>query len=112
MPRQKKCAEAISLDHQHPSLPVYSLPVLGCWGMQYSSQGQRTHNQKAAEMTGNDIFKKGGYGTHVEKSLSDAKRREMIGSDIFSEEKPPPSQQSVSNRIRKPPGGPSTIVLG
>ncbi|EFJ16383.1 hypothetical protein SELMODRAFT_421890 [Selaginella moellendorffii] len=78
---------------------------------EYSSQGQRTHNQKAAEMTGNDIFKKGGYGTPVEKSLSDAKRREMIGSDIFSEEKPPPSQQSVSNRIRKPPGGPSTIVL-
>lgn len=67
------------------------------------------HNQKFAELTGNDIFK--GDVTHgsTEKPLSSAKRREMSGSDIFGDGKV--ESRDYLGGVRKPPGGESSIAL-
>lgn len=70
---------------------------------------KRVHDQKVAELTGNNIFKGDHPTNSAEKPLSIAKLREMSGSDIFADGK-------VENRdclggIRKPPGGESSISL-
>ncbi|XP_071711813.1 uncharacterized protein [Rutidosis leptorrhynchoides] len=68
------------------------------------------HNQKFAELTGNDIFK-GDTTIHgsTEKPLSSAKRREMSGSDIFADGKV--ESRDYLGGVRKPPGGESNIAL-
>nr|XP_043615226.1 uncharacterized protein LOC122587190 [Erigeron canadensis] len=68
------------------------------------------HNQKFAELTGNDIFK-GDVATHgsSEKPLSSAKQREMSGSDIFADGKV--ESRDYLGGVRKPPGGESSIAL-
>ncbi|KAK8291119.1 hypothetical protein V6Z11_D06G041800 [Gossypium hirsutum] len=68
---------------------------------------KKIHNQKFAELSGNDIFKGDVPPGSAEKPLSVAKLREMSGSNIFAEGK-------VESRVssgRKPPGGESTIAL-
>lgn len=68
---------------------------------------KKIHNQKFAELSGNNIFKGDVPPGSAEKPLSVAKLREMSGSNIFAEGK-------VESRVssgRKPPGGDSTIAL-
>lgn len=93
------------------------------------------HNQKFAEMTGNDIFKKDVTPGSAGKPLGTARHREMAGSDIFAD-----GMAENRNRIlgsgsrrqmagsdifadgkaenrdhilgaRRPPGGGSSIIL-
>ncbi|GER26890.1 oxidoreductase [Striga asiatica] len=70
---------------------------------------KKIHNQKFAELSGNNIFKGDvGHGS-AEKSLSVAKLREMSGSDIFADGKV--EARDCLGGVRKPPGGESTIAL-
>uniref|UniRef100_A0ACD5UKA4 Uncharacterized protein n=1 Tax=Avena sativa TaxID=4498 RepID=A0ACD5UKA4_AVESA len=69
--------------------------------------------KKFNDLTGNDIFK-GDDGAEVtpgtaEKQLSDAKLKEMSGSNIFADGKAP--SRDFLGGIRKPPGGESSIAL-
>eukprot|EP00249_Psilotum_nudum_P010169 c22377_g2_i1 orf=348-1355(-) len=70
---------------------------------------RRVHDQKVAELTGNNIFKGDPPLTPSEKPVSVAKLREMCGSDIFADEKP--AGRDCVGGIRKPPGGESSIAL-
>lgn len=69
---------------------------------------RKVHDQKVAELTGNNIFK-GDTPSGAEKPVSVAKLREMSGSDIFADEKP--AGRDCVGGIRKPPGGESSIAL-
>ncbi|KAM0833896.1 hypothetical protein ACQ4PT_063959 [Festuca glaucescens] len=68
--------------------------------------------KKFNDLTGNDIFKgdppEAAPGT-ADKQLSDAKLREMSGSNIFADGKAP--SRDFLGGIRKPPGGESSIAL-
>ncbi|XP_061344745.1 uncharacterized protein LOC133290638 isoform X2 [Gastrolobium bilobum] len=64
---------------------------------------KKTHDQKFAELTDNNIFK----GT--EKLRSMAKLREMAGSDIFADGKAENRDNILGSR--RPPGGGSSISL-
>ncbi|KAM0901611.1 hypothetical protein ACQ4PT_019881 [Festuca glaucescens] len=68
--------------------------------------------KKFNDLTGNDIFKgdpaEAAPGT-AEKQLSDAKLKEMSGSNIFADGKAP--SRDFLGGIRKPPGGESSIAL-
>lgn len=68
---------------------------------------RKIHNQKFAELTGNNIFKE--PPGSAEKPLSSAKLREMNGSDIFADGKA--SSRDYLGGVRKPPGGESSIAL-
>ncbi|CAL5326796.1 unnamed protein product [Camellia sinensis] len=70
---------------------------------------KKIHDQKFAELTGNDIFKGEVPPGSAEKSLSDAKLREMSGSDIFADGKA--ESRDYLGGVRKPPGGESSISL-
>lgn len=70
---------------------------------------RKVHNQKVAELTGNNIFKGDSPSSTSEKPVSVAKLREMSGSDIFADEKP--VGRDCVGGIRKPPGGESSIAL-
>eukprot|EP00249_Psilotum_nudum_P010168 c22377_g1_i1 orf=355-1365(-) len=70
---------------------------------------RRVHNQKVAELTGNNIFKGDPPLIPSEKPVSVAKLREICGSDIFADEKP--AGRDCVGGIRKPPGGESSIAL-
>lgn len=70
---------------------------------------KKIHNQKFAELTGNDIFKGDAAASSAEKPLSVAKLREMSGSDIFADGKA--SSREHFAGVRKPPGGGSSIAL-
>ncbi|XP_057852070.1 uncharacterized protein LOC131062426 [Cryptomeria japonica] len=70
---------------------------------------RKVHDQKVAELTGNNIFKGDTPVVSAEKPLSVAKLKEMSGSDIFADEKP--VGRDCLGGIRKPPGGESTIAL-
>ncbi|XP_052202526.1 uncharacterized protein LOC127808159 [Diospyros lotus] len=70
---------------------------------------KKIHNQKFAELTGNDIFKGDAPPTSAEKPLSSAKLREMSGSDIFADGKV--EARDYFGGVRKPPGGGSSIAL-
>ncbi|XP_057970551.1 uncharacterized protein LOC131159555 [Malania oleifera] len=70
---------------------------------------KKIHDQKFAELTGNDIFKGDVPPTSAEKSLSVAKLKEMSGSDIFADGKA--ESRDYLGGVRKPPGGPSSIAL-
>ncbi|XP_009802681.1 uncharacterized protein [Nicotiana sylvestris] len=72
---------------------------------------KKIHNQKFAELTGNNIFK-GDYNSppgSSEKPLSSAKLREMSGSNIFAKDKV--ESRVCYGGVRKPPGGDSSIRL-
>uniref|UniRef100_A0A0D6QY70 DUF4057 domain-containing protein n=1 Tax=Araucaria cunninghamii TaxID=56994 RepID=A0A0D6QY70_ARACU len=71
---------------------------------------RKVHDQKVAELTGNNIFKgEDAPVNSAEKPVSVAKLREMSGSDIFADEKP--VSRDCLGGIRKPPGGETTIAL-
>lgn len=70
---------------------------------------RKIHNQKFAELTGNNIFKGDVPPGSAEKPLSTAKLREMNGSDIFADGKA--SSRDYLGGVRKPPGGESSIAL-
>ncbi|XAR73378.1 DNA oxidative demethylase [Bertholletia excelsa] len=70
---------------------------------------KKIHNQKFAELTGNDIFKGDVPSGSAEKTLSRAKLREMSGNDIFADGKV--ESRDYLGGIRKPPGGESSIAL-
>ncbi|PHT52557.1 Alpha-ketoglutarate-dependent dioxygenase alkB -like protein 2 [Capsicum baccatum] len=70
---------------------------------------KKIHNQKFAELTGNDIFKGDFPPGSAEKTLSNAKLKEMSGNDIFSDGKI--ESRDHFGGVRKPPGGESTIRL-
>ncbi|XP_058096780.1 uncharacterized protein LOC131242265 isoform X2 [Magnolia sinica] len=70
---------------------------------------KKIHNQKFAELTGNDIFKGDAPPGSAEKPLSVAKLREMSGSDIFADGKA--ASRDYLGGVRKPPGGESSIAL-
>lgn len=69
--------------------------------------------KKFNDLTGNDIFKAGDGGAAAaaaaEKQLSEAKLKEMSGSNIFADGKAP--SRDFLGGIRKPPGGESSIAL-
>lgn len=70
---------------------------------------RKIHNQKFAELTGNDIFKGDIIPGSAEKSLSRAKLKEMSGNDIFADGKV--ESRDFLGGVRKPPGGESSISL-
>lgn len=70
---------------------------------------KKIHNQKFADLTGNDIFKGDSPPGSAEKPLSVAKLREMTGSDIFADVKT--VSRDYLGGVRKPPGGESSIAL-
>ncbi|RWR93001.1 hypothetical protein CKAN_02223100 [Cinnamomum micranthum f. kanehirae] len=70
---------------------------------------KKIHNQKFAELTGNDIFKGDVPPGSAEKPLSVAKLREMSGSNIFADGKA--ASRDYLGGVRKPPGGESSIAL-
>ncbi|KAK8505189.1 hypothetical protein V6N12_066717 [Hibiscus sabdariffa] len=70
---------------------------------------KKIHNQKFAELSGNDIFKGDDPPGSAEKPLSAAKLREMSGSNIFADGKV--ESRDYYGGVRKPPGGESSIAL-
>eukprot|EP00262_Sarcandra_glabra_P008645 TRINITY_DN22247_c0_g1_i1.p1 TRINITY_DN22247_c0_g1~~TRINITY_DN22247_c0_g1_i1.p1 ORF type:complete len:311 (+),score=59.45 TRINITY_DN22247_c0_g1_i1:113-1045(+) len=70
---------------------------------------KKIHDQKVAELTGNDIFKGDVPPGSAEKPLSVAKLREMSGSNIFADGKA--ASRDYLGGVRKPPGGESSIAL-
>ncbi|ESW35640.1 hypothetical protein PHAVU_001G252000 [Phaseolus vulgaris] len=70
---------------------------------------KKIHNQKFAELTGNNIFQGDVPPGSAEKPLSRAKLREMTGSDIFADGKA--EIKDTVRGARKPPGGESSISL-
>ncbi|KAF3441056.1 hypothetical protein FNV43_RR19342 [Rhamnella rubrinervis] len=70
---------------------------------------KKIHNQKFAELTGNNIFKGDIPPGSAEKPLSVAKLREISGSNIFADGKS--ESRDFLGGVRKPPGGESSIAL-
>ncbi|KAK8643117.1 hypothetical protein V6N13_012431 [Hibiscus sabdariffa] len=70
---------------------------------------KKIHNQKFAELSGNDIFKGDVPPGSAEKPLSAAKLREMSSSNIFADGKV--ESRDYLGGVRKPPGGESSIAL-
>ncbi|RDX73531.1 hypothetical protein CR513_46844, partial [Mucuna pruriens] len=70
---------------------------------------RKIHDQKLADLTGNNIFKGDVPAGSPEKTLSRAKLREMAGSDIFADGKT--KTRDYLRGARKPPGGGSSIAL-
>ncbi|KAJ1377340.1 hypothetical protein SESBI_48995 [Sesbania bispinosa] len=70
---------------------------------------KKIHEQKFAELSGNNIFNGNVPPGSAEKSLSRAKLREMTGSDIFADGKA--ETKDPVRGARKPPGGDSSIAL-
>ncbi|KAG8383521.1 hypothetical protein BUALT_Bualt04G0022100 [Buddleja alternifolia] len=70
---------------------------------------KKIHDQKFAELTGNNIFKGDVPPGSAEKPLSVAKLKEMSGSDIFGDGKA--KSRDYFGGVRKPPGGESSISL-
>ncbi|KAI4317257.1 hypothetical protein L6164_025143 [Bauhinia variegata] len=70
---------------------------------------KKIHNQKFAELTGNNIFNGDVTPGSAEKPLSRAKLREMTGSNIFADGKA--ETREYARGARRPPGGESSIAL-
>ena len=70
---------------------------------------KKLHDQKFAELTGNDIFKGDVPPGSAEKHLSTAKLKEMSGNNIFADGKV--EARDFLGGVRKPPGGESSIAL-
>ncbi|MCO5576984.1 hypothetical protein L7F22_030805 [Adiantum nelumboides] len=93
--------------------------VFGCdGGQQFGMHGkkQEPHRQKAAELSGHDIFKEEASKAVItssnnqsERIVSAAKKKEMLGNNIFSD-----SNSIIEcnpRRARQPPGGESNLKL-
>ncbi|XP_042026494.1 uncharacterized protein LOC121773662 isoform X2 [Salvia splendens] len=76
---------------------------------QVVKSSKKIHDQKFAEMTGNNIFKGDVPPGSAEKPLSVAKLKEMRGNDIFWDGKA--ESRDYFGGVRKPPGGESSIAL-
>ncbi|XP_078441369.1 hematological/neurological-like protein [Wolffia australiana] len=70
---------------------------------------KKIHNQKFAELSGNNIFEGTATPSTAEKALSNAKLREMSGSNIFADGES--NTREYYGGVRKPPGGESSISL-
>ncbi|XP_015944012.1 uncharacterized protein LOC107469148 [Arachis duranensis] len=70
---------------------------------------KKIHDQKFAELSGNNIFQGDVPPGSAEKHLSRAKLREITGSDIFAAGKA--EIKDPVRGARKPPGGESSIAL-
>lgn len=70
---------------------------------------KKIHNQKFAELSGNNIFEGDAPQAPSDKPLSTAKLREMSGSNIFADGKS--SAREYYGGVRRPPGGESSISL-
>ncbi|KAF5747358.1 hypothetical protein HS088_TW05G00079 [Tripterygium wilfordii] len=70
---------------------------------------KKIHDQKFAELTGNNIFKGDVPPGSAEKPLSTAKLREVSGNDIFADGKA--ESRDYFGGVRQPPGGESSIAL-
>lgn len=70
---------------------------------------KQIHNQKFAELTGNNIFKGDIPPESAEKPVSMAKLREISGSNIFADGKE--ESRDFLGGVRQPPGGESSIFL-
>lgn len=70
---------------------------------------RKLHDQKFAELTGNNIFKADVPTVSPERPLSGAKLREMAGNNIFADGKP--ETRDYIRGARRPPGGGSSIAL-
>ncbi|TKY60287.1 Alpha-ketoglutarate-dependent dioxygenase alkB-like 2 [Spatholobus suberectus] len=70
---------------------------------------RKIHDQKFADLTGNNIFKGDVPAGSPEKPLSRAKLREMAGNDIFADGKA--ETRDYIRGARRPPGGGSSIAL-
>ncbi|CAA7400991.1 unnamed protein product [Spirodela intermedia] len=70
---------------------------------------KKIHNQKFAELSGNNIFEGDTPQAASDKPLSTAKLREMSGSNIFADGKS--TAREYYGGIRRPPGGESSISL-
>ncbi|KAM0936121.1 hypothetical protein DsansV1_C27g0200151 [Dioscorea sansibarensis] len=97
----------------HTSVKV-SNPAGGPSSMIFSDEtpvktAKKIHNQKFAELTGNNIFKEDAPPGSAEKLLSMAKLKEMSGSNIFADGKV--ESKDYFAGVRKPPGGESSIAL-
>nr|XP_010926278.1 uncharacterized protein LOC105048618 isoform X2 [Elaeis guineensis] len=101
-PRNSPPSTKVSSSEGNPSSFLFGEePVL--------KTAKKIYTQKAAELTGNDIFKGDAPTGSVEKPLSVAKMKEMSGSNIFADEKT--TSRDYFGGIRKPPGGESSITL-
>ena len=70
----------------------------------------KIHSQKFQDLTGNNIFKGETPPGSAEKLLSQAKLREISGSNIFSDGVKI-AERDYFRGARQPPGGDSTISL-
>ncbi|XP_054805971.1 uncharacterized protein LOC129308690 [Prosopis cineraria] len=70
---------------------------------------KKIHDQKFAELTGNNIFNVEASTGSADKPLSRAKLREMTGSNIFADGKA--ENRDPLRGARRPPGGESSITL-
>ncbi|KAK7389610.1 hypothetical protein VNO78_24785 [Psophocarpus tetragonolobus] len=78
-------------------------------GEQVKKTLRKIHDQKLAEMIGNNIFKVNVPTGSPKKPLSSAKIREMAGNDIFADGKA--ESRDYIRGARRPPGGGSSIAL-
>ncbi|XP_039145411.1 uncharacterized protein LOC120282641 [Dioscorea cayenensis subsp. rotundata] len=97
----------------HTSVKV-SNPAGGPSSMIFSEEtpvktAKKIYTQKAAELSGNDIFKEDAPPGSADKPLSNAKLKEMTGSNIFADGKV--ESKDYFGGVRKPPGGESSIAL-
>lgn len=74
-----------------------------------SKTTKKIHNQKFAELKGNNIFKGDVPPGSAEKPLSVAKLKEISGSNIFADGKA--QSRDYLGGVRQPPGGESSISL-
>ncbi|BAT73385.1 uncharacterized protein HKW66_Vig0011640 [Vigna angularis] len=70
---------------------------------------RKIHEQKFAELTGNNIFKGDVHAGSQEKTSSRAKLRELAGNNIFADGKA--ENRDHIRGARRPPGGGSSISL-
>ncbi|XP_010268119.1 PREDICTED: uncharacterized protein LOC104605175 isoform X2 [Nelumbo nucifera] len=113
-PPRPLAARSLEKEGKDMGEPVPRNPAGGQSNFMFSEEpvvktAKKIHNQKFAELSGNDIFKGDAPPGSAEKSLSEAKLREMSGSDIFADGKA--SSRDYLGGVRKPPGGESSIAL-
>lgn len=70
---------------------------------------RKVHEQKYADLTGNNVFMGDAPAGSPEKHSSRAKLREMAGNDIFADAKA--ETRDYIRGARRPPGGGSSIAL-
>ncbi|XP_010269243.1 PREDICTED: uncharacterized protein LOC104605970 isoform X2 [Nelumbo nucifera] len=114
VPPRPLAARSLEKESKDMGEPAPRNPAGGHSNFMFSEEpviktAKKIHNQKFAELTGNDIFKGDVPPSSAEKSLSTAKLREMSGSDIFADGKA--ASRDYLGGVRKPPGGESSIAL-